>query len=74
MQNSVSYVGPVIDAMDIHPMKEALLNYYVKFISNLSTLIQPMTALLHKDAAWEWSQKCQSAKTSFQSDQLFCTF
>ncbi|XP_048828016.1 uncharacterized protein K02A2.6-like [Brienomyrus brachyistius] len=52
----------------------ALLNYYGKFISNLSTLIQPMTALLHKDVVWEWSEKCQSAfekaKQSLQSDKL----
>jgi hypothetical protein len=99
MQNSVSYLGHVIDAMGIHPMKGktdaiqraavpknvtelrsflALLNYYGKFIPNLSTLIQPMTALLHRDATWEWSEKCQSAfgsaKTSLQSDKLLVHF
>lgn len=95
MKSSVSYLGHVIDAMGIHPMKEktdaiqkaavpknvtelrsflALLNYYGKFIPNLSTLIQPMTALLHKDVVWQWSEKCQSAfenaKKSLQSDKL----
>ncbi|KAL2088270.1 hypothetical protein ACEWY4_015169 [Coilia grayii] len=95
MKSSVSYLGHVIDAMGIHPMKEktdaiqraavpknvtelrsflALLNYYGKFIPNLSTMIQPMTALLHKDVTWEWSEKCQgafdSAKKSLQSDKL----
>uniref|UniRef100_A0A8C9TGR2 Gypsy retrotransposon integrase-like protein 1 n=1 Tax=Scleropages formosus TaxID=113540 RepID=A0A8C9TGR2_SCLFO len=39
----------------------ALLNYYGKFIPNLSTIIQPMTELLHKDVNWEWSKKCQAA-------------
>lgn len=34
----------------------ALLNYYMKFIPNLSTLIQPMSALLHKDVVCEWSK------------------
>ena len=56
----------------------APLNYYGKFIPNLSTLIQPMTALLHRDATWEWSEKCQSAfgsaKTSLQSDKLLVHF
>lgn len=95
MKSSVSYLGHVIDATGIHPMKEktdaiqkapvpknvtelrsflALLNYYGKFIPNLSTLIQPMTALLHKDVEWQWSEKCQSvfdtAKQSLQSDKV----
>lgn len=95
MKSSVSYLGHVIDALGIHPMKEktdaiqrasvpknvtelrsflALLNYYGKFIPNLSTLIQPMTVLLHKDVDWQWSDTCQkafeSAKQSLQSDKL----
>lgn len=99
MQNSVSYLGHVIDAMGIHTMKEktdaiqrapvpknvtelrsflALLNYYGKFIPNLSTLIQPMTALLHKDATWEWSDNCQSAfdsaKKFLKSDKVLVHF
>lgn len=39
----------------------SLLSYYGKFISNLSTLIAPMTSLLQKDAKWEWSDACQKA-------------
>uniref|UniRef100_A0A3B3XNZ2 Gypsy retrotransposon integrase-like protein 1 n=1 Tax=Poecilia mexicana TaxID=48701 RepID=A0A3B3XNZ2_9TELE len=99
MQDSVAYLGHVIDATGIHPMKEkttaiqkapvprnvtelrsflALLNYYGKFIPNLSTLIQPMSALLHKDAGWIWSEKCQNAfenaKKSLQSDKILVHF
>lgn len=37
----------------------ALLNYYGKFIPNFSTIIQPMTELLHKDMDWKWSKECQ---------------
>lgn len=39
----------------------ALLNYYGKFVPNLSTIIQPMTRLLHKDVEWKWSKECQMA-------------
>uniref|UniRef100_A0A3Q2EGN4 Gypsy retrotransposon integrase-like protein 1 n=1 Tax=Cyprinodon variegatus TaxID=28743 RepID=A0A3Q2EGN4_CYPVA len=99
LQDSVSYLGHVIDSTGIHPMKEkttaiqrapvpsnvtelrsflALLNYYGKFIPNLSTLIQPMTALLHKDAEWIWSESCQNAfenaKKALQSDKILVHF
>ncbi len=39
----------------------SLLSYYGKFITNLSTLIAPMTGLLQKDVKWEWSASCQKA-------------
>ena len=39
----------------------SLLNYYGKFIQNLSIIVKPMTALLQKDVKWKWSQKSQSA-------------
>ena len=39
----------------------AMLNYYGKFIPDLSSEIKPMTELLHKDKAWNWTRKCQEA-------------
>nr|XP_055061179.1 uncharacterized protein K02A2.6-like [Misgurnus anguillicaudatus] len=56
----------------------ALLNYYGKFIPNLSTIIKPMTELLHKDIAWSWSENCQAAfedaKRHLMSNQVLIHF
>ena len=38
-----------------------LVNYYGKFISHLSTLIQPLNHLLCQNVTWEWSAECQQA-------------
>lgn len=35
-----------------------MLNYYGKFIPNLSTLLHPLHALLKKEAPWKWSPQC----------------
>lgn len=36
-----------------------LLNYYGKFLPNLSTLLHPLYQLLNKSARWEWTKKCE---------------
>ena len=38
-----------------------LLNYYGKFIPNLSTIVQPLNQLLQKDRKWMWTAECQHA-------------
>ena len=38
-----------------------LVNYYGRFISNLSTKLAPLNRLLQKDSKWHWSDECQSA-------------
>ena len=38
-----------------------LINYYAYFVSNLSTLLHPLNALLHKEVKWEWSKECNDA-------------
>ena len=38
-----------------------LINYYARFVSNLSTLLHPLNALLHKEVKWEWSKECNDA-------------
>ena len=38
-----------------------LINYYGKFIPNLSTLLQPLNALLQAGTKWSWSTKCEEA-------------
>ena len=36
-----------------------LLNYYGKFIPNLSTLLAPLHRLLHKQSTWTWGSEQQ---------------
>ena len=38
-----------------------MLNYYAKFIPNLSTLVQPLNALLQRSKQWKWSTNCARA-------------
>ena len=38
-----------------------LLNYYGKFIPNLSTLIHPLNSLLQKSKKWIWTSDCKQA-------------
>ncbi|XP_057674326.1 uncharacterized protein K02A2.6-like [Corythoichthys intestinalis] len=38
-----------------------LLNYYHRFLPNLSTLLAPLHKLLKKDAKWFWAQEQQKA-------------
>lgn len=41
-----------------------LVNYYRKFIPNMSTLVSPLNQLLSKDTPWCWNRECQ---VSFQA-------
>ena len=38
-----------------------MLNYYSKFLSNLSTVLAPLYNLLQKNAAWQWGMAQQTA-------------
>jgi hypothetical protein len=38
-----------------------LVNYYGKFIQNLSTLAHPLNNLLRHSTAWNWNQECENA-------------
>ncbi|XP_054283366.1 uncharacterized protein K02A2.6-like [Macrosteles quadrilineatus] len=38
-----------------------LLNYYGKFLPNLSTLLHPLYNLLNKGVKWSWSEECERA-------------
>ncbi|XP_048579360.1 uncharacterized protein K02A2.6 [Nematostella vectensis] len=44
-----------------------LVNYYQKFLPNLSQVLQPLHQLLKKDTKWYWSAECQKAFTSVKS-------
>ena len=38
-----------------------LINYYHKFLPNLSSILFPLHQLLKNDRKWEWDQKCQKS-------------
>ena len=38
-----------------------LINYYGKFIPNLSTLLHPLNSLLQANKKWVWSPECAKA-------------
>ncbi|KAG6451692.1 hypothetical protein O3G_MSEX007288 [Manduca sexta] len=38
-----------------------MLNYYGRFIPNLSTLLQPLHNLLKKNVSWKWDFNCEQA-------------
>ncbi|XP_054257422.1 uncharacterized protein K02A2.6-like [Macrosteles quadrilineatus] len=38
-----------------------LINYYSKYLNNLSNLLQPLYGLLNKGVKWGWSEQCEEA-------------
>ena len=59
-------VKAIVDAPTAKNLSElksylGLLNYYGRFLPNLSSMIQPLNQLQSKGQKWEWSQACQQA-------------
>ena len=48
---------------DLNQMRSflGLVNYYARFIANLSTVLHPLNRLLRKDVSWEWDELCEEA-------------
>ena len=38
-----------------------LVNYYGKFIPNLSTVLHPLNELLRQNCRWKWTENCIKA-------------
>ena len=51
-----------------------VLNWFRKFMPNVSELTHPLNKLLHKGTPWSWSTECQTAfeklKDSLSEDTL----
>ena len=51
-----------------------MLNFYGKFIPNLSSILEPLNSLLRKDVVWKWEVEQQEtfdkAKTQLQSSDV----
>ena len=56
---------PPIDASEIHIFL-GLAGCYHRFIEGFSKLVNPMTALLEKNAKFVWSDKCQASFEEFK--------
>ena len=41
--------------------EHGLINYYQKFLLNLSSILHPLHRLITKGATWEWSKLCEDA-------------
>ena len=59
-----------VDAIQQAPVPEnvsqlrsflGLVNYYARFLPNLSTTLHPLNALLQKGTAWRWTAACHQA-------------
>ena len=75
MKKEVEYLGYLINKEGLKPVPEAqtpqnttqlrayisMLNYYSKFLKNMSSLLGPMHALLKKNARWLWTRECQKS-------------
>ncbi|XP_033733598.1 uncharacterized protein K02A2.6-like [Pecten maximus] len=55
-----------------------LVNYYAKFIQNLSSIVNPLNQLLEADRKWVWSKECDAAfrrvKEVVASEQVLTHF
>ena len=66
--------------MDVSQLKSflGLVNYYCKFLPNLSNTLAPLYRKLQKNARWIWGSKeqkaFQTAKESLTSDSIFVHF
>lgn len=69
-------VEAVIQVPEPQDRKELLqllgpVNYYRKFIPNMSTVVQLLTALLSNDVPWNWTTECSEACVMIK--QLFAS-
>jgi len=55
-----------------------LINYYERFIRNLSDMLRPLNNLLKKNVPFRWSKACElafsKAKAEFESDKILVPF
>ena len=76
-------VRGIVDAPEPHNVSElrsflGLVNYYGKFLPQLSTLLAPLNELLRKEKKWKWgveqAKAFQAAKTQLASPCLLVHF
>ena len=79
VHHSQEKVKAIKEAPEPHNISElrsflGIINYYARFLPNLSTKLTPLYNLLQKEFKWEWSQKqaktFMAAKDALQVDAL----
>ena len=68
-------VRAIVDAPAPHDVQSlqsflGLVNFYCRFIPNLSSLLHPLHALLRKDVPWVWSDECQQVFSTIKQQFL----
>ena len=63
LQNKVEAIQGAPQPRDVSELKSFLgmINFYGKFIPNLSEQLHPLHGLLHHNAPWLWSSECDQA-------------
>ena len=62
LSTTTEKVEAVVNAPEPHNVQQlcsflGLVNYYRKFLPNLSTILRPLNALLQKHRSWRWTPK-----------------
>ena len=86
-ENGLHKMKSKVDAIRHAPVPEnvsqlrsflGLVNYYSRFLPNLSTTLHPLNALLQKGTAWKWTDACDQAfeavKQQIASDLVLTHF
>ena len=63
MQSKIDAVmnAPKIENVEQLQSFLGLVQYYSKFLPNLSTILKPLHELLVKGKKWKWTQQCEDA-------------
>ncbi|XP_060607830.1 uncharacterized protein K02A2.6-like [Ruditapes philippinarum] len=76
-------IAAIVNAPEIKNVKDlrsflGLVQYYAKFLENLSTILHPLHQLLQKNARWKWTSDCdkavQTVKKMITSDLVLVNY
>lgn len=62
-RSKVDAIAKAPNPQNVSQLRAALglINYYARFIPNMSTLLQPLYSLLKKGTSWQWTRECEAA-------------
>ena len=78
LHTAPSKTEAIVQALPLENTQElrsflGMLNYYGRFVPNLSTILHPLNRLLRSETKWNWSRDCEVfhlAKTQLQSSRV----